>query len=113
MWIDGPTFLHLVDADADREVREVNITCLKTSPNQVLNGTIFKIFHIENVLGVVVNIKSLASRKHIKFPQNISVFEAEILIIKGLQITSFSDEIEAIIEGRSPPRNSFFIAFEI
>lgn len=47
-----------------------------------------------------------------KFPQNISVFEAEILIIKGLQITSFSDEIEAIIEGRSPHWNSFFIAFE-
>lgn len=75
-------------------------------------GKVFKIFHIENVLEVVVNIKSLASRKHMKFPQNISVFEAEILIIKGLQITSFSDEIEAVIEGKSPPLNSFFIAFE-
>lgn len=44
MWIDGPTFLHLVDADADREVKEVNITCLKTSPNQVLNGKSFQDF---------------------------------------------------------------------
>lgn len=29
MWIDGFIFLYFVDVDVDREVKEVNIMCLK------------------------------------------------------------------------------------
>lgn len=76
-------------------------------------GKVFKIFYIENVLEVVVNIKSFVSRKYMKFLQNILVFEVEIFIIKGLQIIFFLDEIEVVIEGRSLFLNSFFIVFEI
>lgn len=76
-------------------------------------GKVFKIFYIENVLEVVVNIKSFVSRKYMKFLQNILVFEVEIFIIKGLQIIFFLDEIEVVIEGRSLFLNSFFIVFDI
>lgn len=110
MWIHGPTFLHqdqaceggvenklegfpLVDAEEDREVKKENITCRKTTLKPSFEWEKFsRFFTWKNLLRAVVNIKSLA-RKHKKLPRNISVPEAETVIIKGVQSTSFSDEI--------------------